>query len=150
MDGVERRVIRTARTEQAINEAAREGYRPLIKRVAPDLAIRSKFAVYQHRTTGEVLVCGDYRATPSADEYDEVIGWTDYYPYAFPEPFAAYLIPGDIAVGERVLVEDVIEDLIGATWNQGDVYRLESSEAVWDGTDLIVEQGPEDRLQIVG
>ena len=150
MSGGDLRVIRTARTEQSINEAARDGYRPLIKRVAPDPSIHSKFAVYQHRTTGEIQVTGDFRGLPSADEYDEVIGWTDYYPYAFPGPFAAYLIPADIEVGERVFVEDVIEDLVGATWNQGDVYRLESSEAVWDGSDLIIEPGPDGELQIVG
>jgi hypothetical protein len=122
----------------------------LVKRVAPDPSIHSKFAVYQHRTTGEIVVSGDFRSLPSTDEYDEVIEWADYYPYAFPAPFAAYLIPNDIEVGERVFVDDVIEDLIGATWNQGDVYRLESSEAVWSGTDLIIEPGSDGPLQMVG
>lgn len=143
------RVIRTARTEQAINNAAREGYQPLIKRVVPDPAIQHKFAVYQHRTTGEIEVIGDFRASPPS-EYDEVIGWTYYYPHTFPSPFAAYLIPRDIEVGERVFVKDVIEDLVEATWNQGDVYRLESSEAVWDGTDLVIQHGPEASVILVG
>ena len=141
MDEADLRVIRTARTEQDINQAARDGYRPLIRLVAPDPAIHSKFCVYQHRTTGEIFVSGDFRSGPPSRDYDEVIEWSHYYPYSFPAPFAAYLIPADIEVGERVFIEDLIEDLIGEKWNQGDVYRLHSTEAVWNGSDLIPEPG---------
>ena len=35
-----------------------------------------------------------------------------------------------------VFVEDLIEDYIGASWNQGDTYRLESCEAIWNGKNL--------------
>ena len=46
------------------------------------------------------------------------------------EPFAAYLIPRDLKAGERVFVEDLIEDFVGGEWNQGDVLRLDSCEAI--------------------
>ena len=41
--------------------------------------------------------------------------------------------------GERVWVKDLIEDFIGATWNQGNVYRLEAAEAVWNGEELEIQ-----------
>jgi hypothetical protein len=57
-------------------------------------------------------------------------------------PFAAYLIPKNIKVGERVFVKDLIEDYIGFEWNQGNTQRLISAEAKWDGTDLIIQYDP--------
>ena len=54
-------------------------------------------------------------------------------------PFAAYLIPKDIVIGERVFVKDLIEDFVGKSWNQGDTYRLESCEAIWNGIDLEIQ-----------
>jgi len=58
---------------------------------------------------------------------------------AFSSPFAAYLIPKDIKMGERVLLADLIEDYMGASWNQGDTYGLESCEALLNGKDLEIQ-----------
>ena len=38
--------------------------------------------------------------------------------------------------------EDLIEVYIGASWNQGDTYRLENCEAIWNGTDLEIQYDP--------
>ena len=57
---------------------------------------------------------------------------------AFSSPFAAYLIPKDVKKGERVL----LEDYIGASWNQGDTFRLESCEAIWNGRALEIQYDP--------
>ena len=103
--------------------------------------------VCDHRVTDTALMTEDeVVALMAADadaclkvDFDQdslTIKWTRYYPYHFPSTFAAYLIPADIEIGERVLLEDLIEDRIGQTWNQGDTYRLDSCEAVWDGSDL--------------
>jgi hypothetical protein len=136
------RVIKTARTEKSINDAVREGFWPLVKKVERSPVIQTKFAVYQNRNTGEIEVVGDYRCRREP-EFDVVIDWTKYYPYSFPGPYAAYLIPKDVEVGERVLLEDVIEDLIGSRWNQGSCYRLKTCFAVWNGNDFDLEYDPE-------
>ena len=147
------RIIKTARDKNGINEAARNGYRPLVKKVEPSDEIRTKFAVVQNKISGEIEVLGDYRR--EIDEHNEyetaVIGWTYYYPYSFKAPFAAYLIPKDIQVGERVFIEDLIEDYVGAHWNQGDTYRLESCEAIWNGKDLEIQYDPDvNRSEFIG
>jgi hypothetical protein len=138
------RVIKTARDADSINKAAKSGFKPLIKKVEPSDNIRSKYAVVQNKKTGEIAIAGDYRADYAGDnnDFETVIDWTFYYPYSFKSPFAAYLIPKDIKVGERVFIEDLIEDYIGASWNQGDTYRLESCEAIWNGTDLEIQYDP--------
>lgn len=142
------RVIKTARDLESINEGARIGFKPLVKKVKPSDEISSKYKVIQNKKTGEIITYGDYRQEMWSDENEEdylvVIDWTYYYPYKFDSPYAAYLIPKDIAIGEKVIIEDVIEDYIGARWNQGDTYRLETALAIWNGTDLEIQYTPND------
>lgn len=139
------RVIKTARDEKSINEAAKMGFRPLIKKVVPSDKIRTKYSVIQNKVTGEIDVIGDYRTMLRSydnDQFETIIDWTFHYPYKFKSPFAAYLIPNDIKVGERVLIEDLIEDYVGVQWNQGDTYRLESCQAIWNGSELEIQYDP--------
>lgn len=133
------RVIRTARTEEDINAAARAGFFPLVKQVSSKSEVRSIFAVYQDPQSGEITVVRNLRHVRGLKPEEQVIGFTSYYPHHFPNPFAAYLIPADLAEGEVVILEDLIEDLVGARTNQGMVYRLEWSEATWDGKNFIID-----------
>jgi hypothetical protein len=146
------RVIKTARDEESINEAARNGFKPLMKKIIPSDEIRSKYAVFQHKETGEIEVIGDYRGgLRNHNDYAKVIDWTFYYPYSFTSPFAAYLIPQDIQVGERIFLEDLIEDYVGLAWNQGNASRLKSCDAIWNGSDLEIQYDPTiHRRQVVG
>ncbi|MDP2385635.1 MAG: hypothetical protein Q8M29_04640 [Bacteroidota bacterium] len=136
------RVIKTARDIESINEAAKEGFRPLVIKLDRSKEISSKFAVFQNKLTGEIIDVGDFRGNPSEDDYECVIEWTSYYPHNFPSPYAAYLLPKDLEKGEWVFLEDLIEDMIGAKWNQGDVYRLESAEAKWNGKRFEIHYDP--------
>ena len=147
------RVIKTARDKDRINEAAKNGFKPLIKKVEPSDKIRSKYSIVQNTKTGEIEFVGDYRwdSHPDNGEFETVIDWTFYYPHNFKSPFAAYLIPKDIKTGEIVFIEDLIEDFIGASWNQGDAYRLKSCEAIWNGTDLEIQYDPKsNRSDFIG
>ena len=137
------RVIKTARDKDSINQAAKKGLRPLIRKVEPSAEIRSKYSVIQNKITGEIEIIGDYRMESDDNKkFETVIEWTYYYPHTFKSPFAAYLIPKDIKISERVFIEDLIEDFVGASWNQGDTYRLESCEAIWNGSELEIQYDP--------
>lgn len=135
------RVIKTARDEKSINTAVEEGFFPLVKRVVPSSEIRTKYAVLQNPETGEVKVIGDlrHRSRNPDPKLETAIEFTFYYPHSFPSPFAAYLIPADLQVGERVVLEDLIEDLVGSSWNQGDQFRLASCAAIWNGEDFEIQ-----------
>jgi hypothetical protein len=142
-------VIKTARDLDAINQAVKEGFIPIVRKVEPNPKIRSKYSLIRNRVTGEFELIGDLRWQDN--ECDTVIAFTYYYPYHFESPFAAYLVPKDLAPGTRVLLEDLIEDLVGASWNQGDVYRLQSCQAIWDGKDMVIDYQPKrDRSDFVG
>jgi uncharacterized protein (TIGR02996 family) len=124
-----RRVIKTARTKDEINAAARRGFKPLVLEVKQNKQISSWVAVHQDPTTGEIQTTGDHRYHPPGEPVVSV----RYYPYHFASPYAAYLLPTDLKVGEEVWLEDVIEDLVGIWGNQGHTYRLEAAPARWNG-----------------
>lgn len=145
------RVIRTARDKESINNAARVGFCPLIKKVEKSDEIRSKYAVLQNKETGEIEVLTDFRSGfIEENDYEMVIDFTFYYPHNFPSPFAAYLVPRDIKIGERVFIDDLIEDYVGARWNQGDKIRLNSCEAVWNGKDFDIQFDSSQRTDFIG
>ncbi len=143
------RVIETSRDIDEINEYARKGFFPLIKEVIPNYKIQIKFAVYQNKKTGEIKRFGDFRSLYRNDltDYEVIIPWTRYYPYHHQLPFAAYIIPKDIKIGERVFIKDIIEDIVASIWNQGDVLKLNSYVAVWDGEDLKIEFDEENDIE---
>jgi len=139
------RMVQTARTVEAMNEAARHGFRPLVQWIEPNPEVSRKMAVDQNVETGEISTRGDYRSfTPEGCV--EVIGWNEYHPHASPLPFAAYLVPPDIEVGETVYLEDLIEDVVASTWNQGGGERLESGTATWNGKEFEIDFDPEKDL----
>lgn len=135
-------VIKTARDLDSINKAVKDGFKPLLKKIEPSDKIRSKYCIVQDKQTGEISIYGDYRSHFPEEKFEVLIDWSYYYPHSFKSPFAAYLIPQDISVGERVYVEDLIEDYVGTRWNQGDTYRLKSCEAVWNGSELEIQYDP--------
>jgi hypothetical protein len=144
------RIIKTARTEEAINEAALLGFWPLVKPVIPSPLIKSKYSIIQNLSNGTIEVVNDFRGQHVNDDTKVVIDFTYYYPHHFPSPFAAYLIPKDLIAGERVYIEDLIEDIVETNWNQGDSFRLQSCEAIWDGAELIIQFKDRNSIEIIG
>lgn len=140
-------VIRTARTERAINAAVDLGFFPLVKAIAPHPDVCFMIAVDQDRQTGRIQSLTDRRAGGT----NIVIDFTYYYPYNFPSPFAAYLIPDDLVPGEAVWIEDLIEDIVAVLGNQGYQPRLACAPAVWNGEDFeILFDAPDEADQWVG
>jgi hypothetical protein len=144
------RVIHTARDIKAINLAADRGFFPLMRELKPSSMLNETYCVFRNRKTNRVEIAEaeeGYRQyvehySYTQDEWDKVISYATYYPYKFPSPFAAYLIPPDISIGERVVIEDLIEDYFGGTfWSKG--VRLETLEAIWDGSDLLIQYDPD-------
>lgn len=154
------RVIKTARSLLALQEGVDRGYRPLFRPNLESGRIHQKWAVVYDRKTGELRAGSDARmGIPFSQEgMDEWYGkgagtvlGGDFGRAA--SPLAAYLLPPDLCPGERVFLEDLIEDRVGAAWNQGHTYRASSGWAVWNGTDLELEQAEDDNsrvLEVVG
>lgn len=140
--------IKTARSVAEINSALKRGLIPIIKPVLNNPEIQSKLLLIKDKD-GYFIKSGDYRAlfntkpnkVGSDTLADEPSGFPEHYefrynPYYSPEPCAAYIVPPGIEKGQLVYLQDVIEDVVGETWNQGDVSRQQSGLANWNGKDF--------------
>lgn len=137
-------IIRTARTIDEMKYAEENGLKLLVKRIHPSPEIYSNLGVKFNKDSGRHIFSGDLRGLPitlgdqePTESYP--IRLFRYYPYNFPAPIAAYIIPDNLEAGERVFLVDLIEDFIGSKWNQGPSSRLSSCSAVWNGSDFDVE-----------
>ena len=126
------RVIRTIRGETAINAAKEMGLKLIELRAEVSDEFKVKYKKLQHRKTGEIITIGDFRED-GRSEWRTLVNWSLKNPSKFFSPFAAYILPKDLKSGERVLINDVITNHVSGRWNQGDVYRLSKSEAIWTG-----------------
>jgi len=143
------RVIKTAREKSEMNFAAYEGAKVLVKKIEDNPDIRSKVAVRQDPESQEVDFLGDFR---SGVENHPINFF--FYPTSkqslnhYTPPIAAYIIPNDIEVGERVYILDIIENIESTSWNQGNTARQDSGYAVWNGDDFDIE--PVEVLRMIG
>jgi len=133
------RKIKTLRTKEEIEDAIESGYKVLKQEVKPSKDIRVTDLHIRDKQTGEIIVKPyNYHALPRDYDRYEIDEKRTYYPYEFPYKTAAYLLPYDLKVGERVLLEDLIEDIVGESHAWGN-YRLKSTEAIWDGEKFEVD-----------
>ena len=92
-----------------------------------------KYKKVKDKFTGKIITLGDFREDHYflKSRYKTLVNWTSRNPSKFFSPFAAYIVPKDLKSGERVLINDLITNHVSGRWNQGDVYRLSKSEAIW-------------------
>ena len=129
------RVIRTIRGETAINSAKDMGLKLIELRAEVSDEFKIKYKMVKDKLTGKIITLGDFREDNYLNEsrYKTLVNWTSRNPSKFFSTFAAYIVPKDLKPGERVLINDVITNHVSGRWNQGDVYRLSKSEAMWTG-----------------
>lgn len=139
------RTIKTLRTIEEITDAVDSGQNILEQEVKPSNEIYVTDVYIKDMDTGEIYTRPySYSAIIESDgENRKMIKKETYYPYTFPSKIAAYVIPEDLIVGEKVLIEDLIEDIVGASHSEGR-YRLASAEAMWNGEKFIVDRGSYD------
>lgn len=142
------RPIRTARTLAAIEEGRRAGFWPLVKAVNVCPAFESWVGVYQDPQTGKVHCFTDQRYGPERVGLVKVLDWQAYCPVTRQLPFAAYLLPADLQIGETVWIEDLIEDY--PDLEKPGKQRLMSSKARWNGQDFEVRTKLNSRVAIFG
>ena len=148
------RKIKTARSIKAINKAVKQGFKILLKACDPSPPFEYTPSIYRHKDTGEY----QFDLDPRDQSRDPVrfFNWEpvldlEYDPPLFKEAFAAYLLPSDLEIGERVWIDDLIEDLEGPVSGQGlGCTRLESAYAVWQGDAFEIAYDPNSQWLIIG
>lgn len=150
--------VHTARTLEQINAAAAQGLRVLLKPLAGQdgsSPCGQDVEVWQNEETGEVQPVVDLRGRPDGPRgkvdkhlWRRVLSLRNVYPYSWPNPFAAYLVPKDLAPGAFVLLTDPIEDI--AAMEHWGSYRARMVPATWTGSDVKVHARHVVRPHVVG
>lgn len=139
-------VVTTLRNLPSMEFAAKSGFRLAFRDVGPESSFGDwKFILYQNKRTGHLWWAGDYRQgfppleeNESPTDYRVVRDWIDVRTDR-PFPLGAYAVSADISIGQRVYINDVLEDVPITWWNQGNAHRLTCCVAVWDGNDLTLD-----------
>jgi len=145
------RIIKTARCLEDINKAVDMGFTPLVKELKPLKKLFNTIGVFRNKKTNKIEEAEDYvvfrqygeiTSYENEDEWELIIPFHSYYPYKFNSHYAAYLIPNDIEKGEKVILEDLIEDYYGGSFWSHHI-RVESLQAIWTGEDFSILYDPE-------
>lgn len=149
-------IIITLRNLPAMKSAQQKGFRLIFRDTGEDTSNgEEKYILYQNKHTGALWWSSDYRrSAPEPEALHAENDWGIVRDWFFARsdrqfPLAAYAIPKNIAAGERVFIEDLIEDSFSETWNQGNSERRKSSGATWTGEDLLIDS-PDDLAMNVG
>ena len=146
----ELRIIKTARGIEDINKAADMGFIPLVKKLKPLKKLFRTTGIFRNKNTNKIEEAEDYvvyrqygkiTSYEDEDEWELVVPFYSYYPYKFDSQYAAYLIPHDIEKGEKVILEDLIEDYYGGSFWSHHI-RVESLQAIWTGEDFSILYDP--------
>jgi len=146
----ELRIIKTARSIEDANNAADMGFIPLVKKLKPLKKLFNTVGVFRNKKTNRleeaegyvVFHRGGMISYEDESEWELVVPFYKYYPYKFDNDYAAYLIPHDIKKGEKVVLEDLIEDYYGGSFWSHHI-RVESLQAIWTGDDFSILYDPE-------
>ena len=153
-DNQHRMVIKTARTIDDINRAASMGYHVDIRRVLHDREkLYSIMSIGQDPETGRIETSGDLRYSfresksgfSSNSEYQEIFPFFCYYPYFQSTPVAGYLVPKGTPDGTEVIIEDPIEDFVGATHHgrfraKNVLGHIKGLKVVINESDIVVQE----------
>ena len=151
-------VVRTVFTPHQLNEAIEEGYKTIVvkRELNPRLELESMILRNIH--TGEYIQTTSrlqrvqYGKTIEypEDEWELVHIETGYArPSSQIKNWGAYVLPKEIKVGDRVYIEELIEDLVAsAFWYS--VSPAADAEAIWNGECLEIDHAPYDRFHRIG
>ncbi len=146
------RKIKTIRGKKALQKAKELNIKIIVRNVEPFQTVSGKYCIVKNKITKQTYKLHDFRDSRRRSCFYKVItDWTyEYKNHVYPD-VAAYVIPDDIQEEEIVFIEDLIENLIGFTYNQGGNSRLASCKAQWVKNDLkILYNQDRDVLKIVG
>jgi len=129
------REVKTARSLASLNQAVADGMKIQVVALEANADLARSMHLVEHKdgTYAEVV---DYRQViMRSNQVKPMASYGSFaqYRYHFNNPWAAYLIPSDIKVGEQVFVWDVIQDRVGTRQNHGGSLRQGQAIATWTG-----------------
>jgi len=141
-----KRTIRTARGVDAINAALAKGFWPLVRVLKPAPHIHDHVLYQQDRESGEIRATHDLRGHDFDPKTQRETGWLLFSTVDTSPIVAAYLIPPDLYMGEKVRLIDLIENVMAQNGPQFEAQRWASANAIWRGNHFEIMLWPAVRV----
>lgn len=142
------RSIRTARGVKAINAAVAKGFWPLLRVLKPAPHIHNHVLYQQNRESGEIREIHDLRGHDFDPNTQRETGWLLFSTVDTSPMVAAYLIPPDLQIGEKVRLADLIENVVAQDGPQFETQRWACANAIWRGNHFEIMLWP--TLRVIG
>jgi len=152
------RAVKTVYTLAKLNKAIKSGAKYEVHLLKNSPKLFEKQLLLRNTATGEIV------EVPSRSHPTRKLGMT-FYPEAEWEllhqfkryarerkntvVWGAYIIPKDVAVGERLQISDPLEDIFLQEFWDTKIYAFEI-EATWDGERLVLDRKSLSNFAVVG
>jgi hypothetical protein len=142
------RVVETVTDLIKVEERKKKGHMVLFETCEPKEELYRSRILFKELATGKFSWAEDrfmvvqYGSIQyfSEEEYEQVITVREYpRQKTLTRSWGAYILPLNISIGERVYVEDLLQDVsMGDFWSS--TIMAHAGEAVWDGEKLIFDE----------
>jgi hypothetical protein len=154
----ELRVIKTVYEADLLNEFISGGRTYIIRDIKRTQKLYSERLLLRNYDTGmfeevparEFFVQYGTRMSFPENQWELVRDYKIYFrDRKNPHPWAAYILPENVKIGERLYIDDIIEDiLMEKFWNSK--YAASDGECVWNGSDIEIDMSLYDRVFLIG
>lgn len=154
----ELRIVQTIYNVSDLNAATRNGLLTLVKNIEPNANLYYRELLLKNFETGEYVTVpsrqfavqyGKTKTFPE-NEWQLITSYTKYArPKRLSQKWAAYVLPEKPKLGERLFIEDIIEDILADRFWYKTIIA-QSGEAVWNGADLEIDMEPIKRFHLIG
>lgn len=151
-------VVQTVFNTYELNKAIEEGFKTIVVKRKSNPQLKLESMIFRNINSGEyaqatgrsmIVQYGTELEYPE-DEWELIHKQTGYArPSSLITNWGAYVLPKDIKVGDRVYIEELIEDIVAsAFWHS--VSPADDAEAIWNGKYLEIDHAPYDRFHRIG
>lgn len=151
-------VVKTCYATDELNEAVQIGHQVCVLQIKESRDLKLKGLLLRNRQSGEYRLVSDRTMFV---QYGNVIEYPDeewetiheVKGYARNRPasqgWGAYILPLGIRSGDRVYIEDLIEDIVADSFWYS-VHPAVDAEGVWNGTSIDIDRSVYKRFMRIG
>jgi hypothetical protein len=151
-------VVTTCYSIYEFNEAVKNGHQTCIMKITDNEKLRLKGILLRNKTSGEYIVVKERRMYVQYGRIQEypVDEWEAIYDvsgYARTRPahegWGAYILPHGVKPGDRLYIEDLLEDLVAFEFWYS-VGAAVDGEGIWTGSTIEIDEKLYRRFERIG
>lgn len=151
-------VVQTCYSLQKLNESIKHGHQTCIMKITENPKLRLSGILLRNKVSTEYMLVKDRKMyfqhegikEFSVEEWEtihEVSGYARTRPAN--EGWGAYILPRGVEPGDRVYIEDLLEDLVSFSFWYS-VGCAVDAEGIWNGSSIDIDENGYRRFEMVG